>query len=232
MGGARSKKISVDPEVLHAQTIRQLRARWRTLSLYARAEAIARLVDAGMGRRPLARRLGVSDGTVRRGVAIMRLPEAQRRAIATGGDAKRWLRRARAAALQEAQRQRMEAEEATARVSAEAAELIVRWLEMVDIHPAFIPSLLAEAQLKIFSMDYWARRAPHECHFPVAASPTANAWQVINGCEPNAADCPFELDRLATWLARWLPRLVPEGLIREAAVTRAAARLALPRDRT
>ena len=77
-----------------------LRIEWDRLSLVERGSRLRSLVEAGCTNRGLAADLKCSEGTIRRGLKIARLPDSKRRAIEHGANATPILKTAEDAARQ------------------------------------------------------------------------------------------------------------------------------------
>ena len=184
------------------------------------------MLRLGISQRALAKRIGVCEGTVRRDLRIARLAPEIKDEIARGASAKKLLAGAQKNLEIERELQLLESERSTGQPSDEGAALIVNFLRRRLLWaPAYSLQLLQELERKLWS------DAPRATSFAAGMSPA----RIIKKCRPagkNPDRVPARISFFAAWAARWIPSVIPQPLIREAALRKARGhfRQLLPKE--
>ncbi len=194
-----------------------LKVQWGSLPLATRGERLREVLQLGISRRALAKRIGVSEGTVRRDLRIARLAPEIKEEISRGASAKKLLARAQKNLEIERELQLLESERSTGRPSDEGAALIVHFLRRRLLWaPAYSLQVLQEVERKV-------RTDALPGSFPTGMSPA----RIIKKCRPagkNPDRVPARISFFADWTACWIPSVIPQSLIREAALRKARRR--------
>lgn len=123
----------------------------KALSLVERGSRLRSLVDAGCTNRGLAEDLNCTEGTIRRGLKIARLPDSKRQAIEQGANATPILKGAEDAARQQQRDALLREEETREAAIAELEEIVHAFLddEKVD-HASHRFQILDTVERQIF----------------------------------------------------------------------------------
>lgn len=199
-----------------------------------RLELVLLGLNAGKSQRRIAAELGFDEGTVRRDLKILLLPEACLRTILTGASAEKYLRGARHQAAENAKRlrlaeekqaaeisktQRLAEEGQTGRHSNSLARLLLRWLNKKLSAASYMEQLL-----QIVDSKNW--RLGDQMAIPVS-SPFRMLMLCEQGDEPGYM--PDKIEFLAVVLLSVLPLIAPERLIRCRAIEKTIRAVENPR---
>ncbi len=195
----------------------------------ARLDLVKRALAAGKSRRKIARELGYDEGTIRRDLKILALPEHQVLAIRNGATAEKFLRarRRQEAAEQrelrwqqaaEAQRIRLQEEKASGINSDETAKAVLGWLMTKDLLPP-------DKEMILNMVDYWSWSAGDQ-----QVLPWTDPKRVFLSCERGRPpdEMGERLDFYVTILRSALFLLAPELAIRDSAIKKARIALCPP----
>lgn len=202
-----------------------------------RRELVFRGVESGKSRRQIATELGVDEGTVRRDLRILLLPESCLTAILNGAEPEKYLRDARHQAAEDAKRLRLAEEKQAAensksqRLAEEKlngchsdalARLLLRWL---DRKLSVEARAFEEQTLEIVGRANW--RIGDQLATP-SPKPARTLALCSQGDEPSYM--PDKIEFLASALLQALPLITPEWAIRYRAIDKAMRVIQNPRQ--
>jgi hypothetical protein len=191
-----------------------------------RIEMILQGLNAGKSRRKIAAELGVDEGSVRRDLKILLLPEPYLSAILTGAPAEKYLRSERHKAAENAERLRLAAEKEAAekskwqRLSEEKltgchsnalARLLLRWLDTKLPAASYIEQLMEIVDRKNWYIG------------DQMATPSLNPPETLALCGlgDESGEMFDKIEFLASVLELALPLIAPEKIIRCRAIDKA-----------
>jgi hypothetical protein len=194
------------------------RAQSKTRSRGAeRLELVRRGRDQGKSNREIARDLGCDEGTVRRDLKKLRLPEDQLIAIQEGDPAEQYLDKARFEKtgidqkVRKIRRKRLLTEKVTGVPSDEAANAVSAWLVKKEPYTAV-------QQLLLKHVGQYCKNIPDRQRAP--RSDTAKVFALCEAGEmlkPSTDRADFHVRVLASALVH----IAPEKLIRDSAIKKA-----------
>ena len=167
-------------------------------------------LQQGKSRRAIARELGCDEGTIRRDIAKLQLPEESIEAIEQGAPAEQFLRMSRLASAMLERDHRLEEELATGVHSDAVAEDVLTYLlekELVRADEMMILDMVDRRIWKLRDVAVVARRNPA---------------QALAYCEGDNVPTymPAAIEHYVDTLSRALPLIAPEKLIRDRAITK------------
>ncbi len=200
------------------------------VSLAARLGLVEQGVIDGKSQRQIARELGCDEGTVRRDLEILALPEDQVLAIRNGDSAEKYLRarrrqeaaerlRLRQQQIAAEQRTRLQEEKTSGIHSDETSKAVLDWLGSKELLPPDEERILE-------MVDRWSWRARDQQEFPCS-----DPKEVFLICEHGSppADMIERLNVYVTILTSALLLLAPELAIRDSAIKKASIAVCHPK---
>ncbi len=199
------------------ELVTQLHQDWSQLDLAERGRRASQILALGISRRELARALNCSEGSIRRNEAIARLPDSQRAAIAQGHPAETFLAAKRHLLRVARQQEHLREEQATGRLSSDAAQLVVEWITSFGgLSRPYRVGVFEEARRILWSLEAIQERSPKAALRPPRSEAELAPSYILEQDWQN--DDPIWIARLAESLAWLLFRRVTEPSIRDRAL--------------
>lgn len=207
-----------------ASALAKLQSDWTSLPRSERCAELKRLVDQGISKRELARRLKCSQTLIRDFVHLAELPEQERLAVEAGTlGRKQALRRVR-------DRKRMK--HLPEPSPADRQRLIEKCAAIVE---DFLRQHLREwywrqclwqikAVVRQMRLEELKQGGGKPSHRPLSTNPRKTFWECRpEGKEPSYA--PDMINWVVGWVAAWSRRVLPDSEARDAAIDRAERNL-------
>jgi hypothetical protein len=202
--------------------VEALKQTWPGLCALERGQRLRVLLDQGCSQRWLSRQLGCSRRLIRQLIELAEASDEEKQALSLG-------ERGRKKTLELGRRRRAEQKLSRLLENEESKEKLIEQHRQLIYD--FIQGQVALCDRERFFLElhYWINvlravkpDAPVRRRCP-AESPTA-PWSVIERCKPDGPPPSLILEQLTFvlhWLLRWLPQVIPNREIMDAAFDRA-----------
>ena len=216
-----SRSLAIDQR---ASALAKLQSDWTSLPRSERCAELKRLVDQGISKRELARRVKCSQTLIRNLVALAELPEQERQAVEAGTlgrkqALKRSRDRKRMKHLPEpspADRQRL-IEECASIVEGCIRKHLWEWCWRQCL-------LQIKAEFRRIRLEELKQGSSKHSHSLLSRNPRKTFWECRpEGKEPSYG--PYLINFLVGWVAGWSRRVLPDSEVRDAVVDRAERNL-------
>ena len=178
-------------------------------------------LDLGKSQRQIACELGVDEGTIRRDIKKLQLPEIARLAVEAGDSAEQYLRAARTDAAQAEIQARMAQEKSNSCHSDALAKVVLDWLDKKDLVVADEERILDSAERVLWTVG------------DSLATPRRNPQKVLARFERGELPdyMPARIEHYISVLVEALPLIAPEKTIRTEAIRKAVVAVHNPERR-
>ena len=206
-----------------ASLVKELRIHWKSLDPVERGDRLVDLTALGCSTRGLGEELGQCATTVRRHIAIAKLPAAQREAVRNGKSAKKIL--AIKAAQNRVQRapERVRADSETGGLSDEMADVVLdfcRTIKGVPERPVQKPMVSLFLERVTSAMNTFQESNQALPRF----SKRLSTRELSKRTRPTEGEGEFWMEYQARWLARVISAKTPERPIWKRALQKTTRR--------
>jgi transposase-like protein len=172
-------------------------------------------------QRAMAKELGCDEGTIRRDIAKLQLPDEALGAIEQGAAAEQFFRKSRIEVALQEREQRLQEERATEAHSDAVAETVLSYLFKKDLVRADEVMILDMVDRRIWQLPNLVAKARR------------NPARALARCEGGSvpADMPERIEQYAVTVSGALVLIAPEKLIRDRAVTKIKTAVESPNRR-
>ncbi len=204
---------------IHEQ-IKSLKNDWRTCNYVERGDRLIMLVSAGCTVRGLARDLGLDDGSIRRAIAIAKLPEQARKKIQSGANPRPYLRGKRGLVLNEEANRRLEHERLDGTSSSELADKMT-WFALTEFpdlcRGGYVELFLEEVAGELDVRPFLSSKA-RPVIMPKPVDPAYPLRRVIEMARPKPDPDWIPFETAIQWMVNLILMLEPLKSVRNAAI--------------
>jgi hypothetical protein len=205
------------------ELVSKLQQGWGSMGTLERGERLCELSSLGCSTRGLETDLQQSTTSIRRHMALAKLPEKDRRAIQAGASAKKILALKAIADRHKRQQQRVDEDRKTGALSDRIATNILEFCR-AGKQLRKNPILAGDVPILLNTVEWHLSQFAASGHRPVRVSQKLELKARFRKMRPIEAEDTFWINYQGEWLANVVWASAPERPIRERALQKAASR--------